>query len=169
VGGPEVRPEGEEAGPEASLGDLLRARGWFLALAESCTGGLVGHLVTNVPGSSGYFLAGYVTYGNRAKTHMLGVEETLLERYGAVSGQVAARMARGAREASGAQVGLAVTGIAGPGGATSGKPVGLVWMAVDGPLGTRIAKGEFMGTRLEIKEQAARAALRLLGDYCRGG
>ena len=112
-----------------TLGEALRARGWRLATAESCTGGLIAALCTSVAGSSDWFERGFVTYSNAAKAEQLGVPAALIEAQGAVSREVALAMATGALAHSTAQVALAVTGIAGPGGAVPGKPVGTVWLA----------------------------------------
>jgi nicotinamide-nucleotide amidase len=112
-----------------ALGEALRERGWRLATAESCTGGLIAALCTSVAGSSDWFERGFVTYSNAAKTELLGVDPALIAAHGAVSEPVAQAMATGALERSAADLALAVTGIAGPGGATPGKPVGLVWLA----------------------------------------
>jgi len=112
-----------------ALGEALRARGQRLACAESCTGGLIAALCTSVAGSSDWFDRGFVTYSNAAKTDMLGVPAALIEAHGAVSQEVALAMALGALAHSQAQLALAVTGIAGPGGAVPGKPVGTVWLA----------------------------------------
>lgn len=113
-----------------ALADALRGRGWRLATAESCTGGLVAALCTSVAGSSDWFERGFVTYSNAAKSEAVGVDPALVEAHGAVSEPVALAMARGALAHSHADVALAVTGIAGPGGATPNKPVGLVWLAL---------------------------------------
>ena len=142
---------------------MLVRRGLTLATAESCTGGLIAHRITNVPGSSGYFDRGFIVYSNNSKTELLGVETSLIERRGAVSREVAQAMAEGARTASGAGVGLAVTGIAGPISDDSEKPVGLVYIAVSVAKGSVAAeKHRFSGTRLQIKRQSADAALALL-------
>ena len=111
---------------EADLGKRLREREWTLATAESCSGGLIAHRITNVPGSSGYFLGGVVSYSNGAKVRMLDVRPESLDSYGAVSEEVAREMAEGAKNYFGSDVAIAVTGIAGPGGGTAEKPVGLV-------------------------------------------
>ena len=132
-----------------------------LALAESCTGGLIGHRLTQVPGSSSYVDRGIISYSNRAKVELLGVSPDLLARHGAVSAEVAAAMARGIRERSGVSVGLSVTGIAGPGGATDTKPVGLVYVGVDGGPNDAFTK-EFRfhgGDRGVIKQRSSQAAL----------
>jgi PncC family amidohydrolase len=147
---------------EVQVGKALLARGWWLAVAESCTGGLVGHRLTQVPGSSAYFLGGIIAYANSAKMALLGVREETLVQYGAVSERVALQMARGARRALGADVAVAVTGIAGPGGASPGKPVGLTWLAVVTPQGERSRRHVWRGNRAHNKERSARAALVLL-------
>lgn len=146
---------------EARLGAALRARGWRLAVAESCTGGLLGHRVTEVPGASDYFAGGVIAYANEVKQSLLGVRAETLAAHGAVSEAVALEMARGARAACGAEVGLAVTGIAGPGGGGPGKPVGLTWMAVSTPDGERAEQRVWPGDRARVKAQSAQAALAL--------
>lgn len=149
--------------PEREIGVLLTRAGLTLATAESCTGGLIAHRITNVPGSSNYFERGFVVYSNRSKTQMLGVEQGLIKRHGAVSPEVAHAMAAGARAASGASYGLAVTGIAGPVADESEKPVGLVFVAVcDSGGSVAVEEHRFAGTRLQIKKQSAQAALALL-------
>ena len=138
-------------------------RGLTLVTAESCTGGLIAHRITNVPGSSGYFDRGFIVYSNNSKTELLGVKTSLIKRCGAVSREVAQAMAEGARTASGAGVGLAVTGIAGPVSDESQKPVGLVYIAVSIANSTAaVREHRFSGTRLQIKKQSAGAALALL-------
>ena len=148
---------------EQKIGKILARRGLRLATAESCTGGLIAHRITNVPGSSGYFDRGFVVYSNLAKTEMLGVEASLIEERGAVSREVARAMAEGARKASGADVALAVTGIAGPISDDSEKPVGLVYIALStAGSPSVVGKHNFSGARLQIKKQSAEAALALL-------
>lgn len=147
---------------EVLVGEALRAKGWTLALAESCTGGLIGHLVTQVPGSSEYFLGGVVAYAYDAKERLLGVRHQTLYEHGAVSRQTAMEMAHGARLAFGADVGLAVTGIAGPGGGLPDKPVGLTWIAISTRHAQRAAEHVWPGDRQAVKEQSARAALQSL-------
>jgi PncC family amidohydrolase len=148
---------------ERKIGKILAQRGLRLATAESCTGGLIAHRITNVPGSSGYFDRGFVVYSNLAKTEMLGIEAALIEKRGAVSREVARAMAEGARKVSGADVAVAVTGIAGPISDDSEKPVGLVYMAVSVVDGPSVAgKHNFKGSRFQIKNQSAEAALALL-------
>ena len=142
--------------------DLLRARGLTLAAAESCTGGLVGARLTEVPGSSDVFLGSAVTYADGAKIELLGVPPALIERHGAVSPEVAAAMAAGARERFGADVAVSVTGVAGPGGGTPEKPVGLVYLHAVGPAGDRAAHFELPGDRETIRGRATVAALHLV-------
>jgi len=149
----------------AELGRALVARGWRVATAESCTGGLVAGAITAIAGSSGWFDRGFVTYSNEAKHEMLGVSTELIDRYGAVSEPVAAAMAQGARSHGLAQCALAVTGVAGPGGGTAAKPVGMVcfgW-AVEG-LVERVATFNFDGDRALVRARSVTAALRGLLD-----
>ncbi|MDR5697892.1 MAG: competence/damage-inducible protein A [Armatimonadota bacterium] len=152
---------------EMAVARLLSGQGVTVAVAESCTGGLVGHRLTNVPGSSAYFLGGVVAYANEAKQALLGVSQALLERHGAVSGEVAEAMARGVRERFGADVGLGTTGIAGPTGATPERPVGLVFLSLAGAGDARTVRvnfGEEPG-REGVKHLAAQATLNLLRRY----
>lgn len=157
----------------SAAGGLLRRRGLKLALAESLTGGLVGHLVTQSPGSSDYFERGLVVYGNRAKEELLGVDPDIIARFGAVSEETARAMARGAVERSGANVGLALTGIAGPTGGSPGKPVGLVYIALYGRAGSQAEPWDichryvFGGDRAVVKARAAHRALSLLWQTLR--
>ena len=148
---------------EEVVGGELSVRNLGLAVAESCTGGLIGDRVTDVPGSSAYFRGGVTSYANAVKTGVLGVRSRTLDRHGAVSRQTVVEMARGICRVLGADVGIAVSGIAGPGGGTPDKPVGLVYVAVayDGRMHTR--RYRFAGTRRMVKERAATAAL----DLCR--
>lgn len=143
------------------LGDRLRARGWMLATAESCTGGWVGQLLTSLPGSSEWFERGFITYANAAKVEMLGVSEEILATHGAVSEQTAGAMAAGALKHSHAQAALAISGIAGPGGGTPQKPVGLVcygWALANGTVMSSTCRLD--GDREEIRSRAVAAALR---------
>ncbi len=149
---------------EFHVGELLRARGWGLALGESCTGGLVGHRITQAPGSSDYFVGGVIAYSNEIKERLLGVRSQTLEAHGAVSRETALEMARGARETFGAEVGGSVTGIAGPGGGTDQKPVGLTWIAVCTPEGEWAERHVFEGDRRQNKVEAAHALLALLAN-----
>lgn len=147
------------------LGDRLRARGWMLATAESCTGGWVGHLLTALPGSSQWYERGFIPYANDAKIEMLGVPGELLAMHGAVSEEVTSAMAAGALAHSHAQAALAISGIAGPGGGTPQKPVGLVcygWALKDGTLMSSTCR--LSGDRDEIRSRAVAAALRGLID-----
>lgn len=148
--------------PEAKLGSALNSRGWTLALGESCTGGLIAHRITEIPGSSEYFLGGVVAYSNLIKESLLNVQIETLEAVGAVSEETAREMARGAREVMRAAVGVAVTGIAGPGGATEGKPVGLTFISVSTPDGEWVERHVFEGDRHANKQASAEAALKLL-------
>jgi nicotinamide-nucleotide amidase len=148
---------------EEVVGRELTKRGLMLAVAESCTGGLIGHRLTQVAGSSAYLDRGVVCYSNRAKTEMLGVPMELIARHGAVSKEVAAAMACGIRQRANVSVGLSVTGIAGPGGGTETKPVGLVYIGLDGGTGRPITREfRFHGDRNVIKQRSSQAALDLL-------
>ena len=147
---------------ETVVGALLEENRKTLACAESCTGGLLGHRLTNVPGSSLYFLESAVVYGNRAKSRRLGVPAALIEKHGAVSGPVARAMALGIRRTAAADYGLAVTGIAGPGGGTKRKPVGLVYTALAGPRGVSVERNLFWGAREQVKFHSSQRALDML-------
>jgi len=147
---------------EARLVARLAERGWTLALAESCTGGLVAQRVTSVPGASAIFLGGVVAYHNDAKRDVLGVPAATLDAVGAVSTETALAMAQGVRRLLHASLAAAITGIAGPGGGTDAKPVGLVFVAVSGPRGDQVERCLFSGDRGTVRAQAAEAALRLL-------
>jgi nicotinamide-nucleotide amidase len=148
----------------AQLAEALLARGWMLATAESCTGGLIAGTCTDLAGSSQWFERGFVTYSNAAKTESLGVDAAALEAHGAVSEVVARAMAFGAIRHSAAQVGVAVTGIAGPAGASPGKPVGTVWFgfSVDGRLSSEVHR--FDGDRAAVRAATVRHALARLLD-----
>ena len=146
------------------MGRALRTRGWTLAIAESCTGGLVGHMITKEPGASDYLLLDAVTYANSAKQSVLGVDEDVLRGHGAVSPECAARMAEGARRVSGSDVALAITGIAGPGGASDNKPVGLVFFAIATKDGTEVKERRFNGERLWIQTLASYVGLQMIKD-----
>jgi len=147
---------------EEVVGGLLRSRSKTLACAESCTGGLLGHRMTNVPGSSDYFLGSVVSYSNKAKTVFLGVPSALIKKHGAVSSQAARAMAQGVRKKSGADYGLGITGIAGPAGGTLRKPVGLVYIALARGKSAKIVRNIFFGTRDQVKFQSTQKALDLL-------
>jgi nicotinamide-nucleotide amidase len=133
-----------------------------LALAESCTGGLIGDRLTNIPGASAFFLLGIIAYDYAAKTKMLGISPALLKKHGAVSLETASAMADHVRKILKTDYGLGVTGIAGPGGATKTKPVGLVFIAVSTRQKTTVKKFLFKGTRVTIKMKAAQSALKML-------
>jgi len=150
---------------EREIGRLLVRKGWTLAVAESCTGGLLGFRVTRVSGSSRYFAGGIVAYANRIKTAWLGVPAAGLAREGAVSAGTARAMARGVRERMGVEVGAAVTGIAGPGGGGPGKPVGLVFVALAYPGACVARRFVFEGDRAAVRQAAAEAALRMLKEH----
>lgn len=146
-----------------ALADALRARGMRIAAAESCTGGLIAAACTSVAGSSDWFERGFVTYSNEAKTELLGVDAALIRAHGAVSEPVVRAMAEGALARSQASIAVAVTGIAGPGGATPGKPVGTVWLALAQAGQPTLAKREqFAGDRTAVREATVDEALRLL-------
>ena len=147
---------------EEAVGVLLRSRGRTLACAESCTGGFLSHRLTNVPGSSAYFLEGVVSYGNRSKNRLFGVPLSVIRKHGAVSGPVAEAMALGVMRKSGSDYGLSITGIAGPGGGTAGKPVGLVFTGLAWRNGLRVEKNLFFGGREIIKFQSSQKALDML-------
>lgn len=153
-----VYGEGDDTLPDIT-GRAVRARGWRIALAESCTGGLISHLLTVTPGASDFLIGAAVVYANSAKTRLLGVAEDTLRGHGAVSAEVAAEMAQGARRLCEVDVGLSVTGIAGPAGGTATKPVGLVHWAVAHPGGTQCFERVFHGDRNEVQQHAAFAAL----------
>jgi nicotinamide-nucleotide amidase len=147
---------------EQVVGDLLVTRGWRIGAAESCTGGLITSRLTDVPGSSRYVDRSVVTYSNEAKVAMLQVPEALIAEHGAVSEPVAQAMAEGIRSIAGVEVGIGVTGVAGPGGGTAEKPVGMVCVAAVTPEATRVRTARFIGEREQIKFQASQAALDMV-------
>jgi len=144
------------------VGELLARRGMTLAVAESCTGGLLSKLITDVPGASRYYTHGWVTYSNSAKTAELGVPEGLIARHGAVSEEVAAAMAGSARRKAGADVGVGITGIAGPGGTTEQKPAGLVYICIDSAQGSELKRCRLSGDRESVRLRAAQTTLNML-------
>jgi nicotinamide-nucleotide amidase len=150
---------------EVLIGQILTQRGLTLAAAESCTGGLVSHRLTDVPGASVYFLGSIVAYANQAKIDLLGVKESTLANHGAVSEETVLEMASGVRKALHADIGVATSGIAGPGGATPTKPVGLVWIALSAADASEASSAIYPGDRLAVKEQSAQAALQMVADY----
>jgi nicotinamide-nucleotide amidase len=147
---------------EEVVGALLKKRCLTVACAESCTGGLIGHRLTDVPGSSDYFLESAVVYSDRSKSRRLGVPASLIARHGAVSAAVARAMAVGICRTSGAALGVAVTGIAGPGGGSVRKPVGLVYIALSRARGTRVERHLFFGGRAQVKFQSSQKALDMM-------
>jgi PncC family amidohydrolase len=151
--------------PEIAIGALLRARGWRLAVAESCTGGLIGHRITNIPGASTYYMGSITAYAYEAKVRLLGVRWETLEAHGAVSEPVVLEMARGVRRALAADVGLSVSGIAGPGGGTPEKPVGLTCIGLSVPDYEQAWTFTWHGNRVQNKEETAEKALHLLVDF----
>jgi nicotinamide-nucleotide amidase len=159
-----VLPPNDEllVGLARRVGRVLRERGLHLATAESCTGGLVAHLITEVAGSSDYFKGALVTYGNDVKIALAGVPSDVLEGHGAVSSQVARAMAEGTRQRLGVDVAVAVTGIAGPDGGTADKPVGLTYVAVADRDGTDVRRHVWNGDRSGNKRLSAAAALELV-------
>ena len=143
----------------------LKKQHLTVATAESCTGGLIAHTLTNISGSSDYFDRGIVSYSNRAKMELLDVPEDILKEYGAVSKDVARTMAEGIRKKSNVDIGLATTGIAGPTGGTKEKPVGLVYISIATSKNVEIKRFIFSGDRLQNKESTCKAALTVLLDY----
>jgi PncC family amidohydrolase len=150
---------------EEQIGNLLRQKGLTLGVVESATGGLISHLLTNVPGSSDYYKGSVTAYSNETKVKVVGVRASTIERYGAVSAPVAEEMALGGRKALAVDLCLADTGIAGPGGATPGKPVGLFYLGFSHSNGTFSRRHEFPGDREQNKRDAAEAALNWLKEY----
>ncbi|MBI4309741.1 MAG: CinA family protein [Candidatus Omnitrophica bacterium] len=147
---------------ERLIAQILIHNKQTLATAESCTGGLLAHTLTNVPGSSAFFMLGIVAYGNAAKTKILKIPASLIKKHGAVSAEAAKGMAIGAQGILNTDYGLGITGIAGPGGGTKTKPVGLTYIAVTDGHRTIVQRFQFKGTRLRNKNQAVAAALRIL-------
>jgi nicotinamide-nucleotide amidase len=148
---------------DEQVADLLRSRSWAIATAESCTGGLLAGRLTELPGSSDYVLGGLVVYSNEAKVSLAGVDPGLIERVGAVSAEVAEALADGARARLGADVGVGITGVAGPGGGTVEKPVGLVCFSVAGPDGARLTRSlQLPGGRADVRDRATTVAMHLV-------
>lgn len=154
-----------DPGYEILIADILIPGGFTIAVAESCTGGLIGDKITNIPGSSGYFLGGIVTYSNQAKIQLLGVRSQTLELHGAVSEETVVEMASGARRLFCSDFALAVTGIAGPSGGTPEKPVGTVFTGVSSSDHNDALHSLLTGGRIQIKEQAAALALKHLYEF----
>jgi len=153
---------------EGVVGRLLREKGATIAVAESCTGGLIAHRITEVSGSSDYFLQGVVAYSNQAKEELLGVPHATLERFGPVSTETAQQMALGVREQSGATVGVATTGVAGPKGGTTETPVGRVFIALAADAILEVKRYDFFGDRHHIKLMASEVALDRVRRYLLG-
>jgi PncC family amidohydrolase len=154
--------------PEVLIGNILKARGLKLAAAESCTGGLIGSRITDIPGSSEYFLGSIVAYAYEVKVSLLGVPWDTLNSYGAVSRETVLAMAHGARNLLQSDIAISVSGIAGPGGGTLEKPVGTTWIGLVSGGGEWASKFQFSGNREENKSFAATAALQMLLDYLQG-
>jgi nicotinamide-nucleotide amidase len=150
------------------IGELLRGNGLTLGVVESATGGLISHLITNIPGSSDYYKGSVTAYSNEIKMKVIGVKPEILERYGAVSAQVAEEMALGGRKALVVDICIADTGVAGPGGATPGKAVGLFYLGLADKKGALSQRHRFYGDREQNKRSAAEAALHWLKEYLLG-
>ena len=150
---------------EQEIGNLLRQKGLTLGTVESATGGLISHLITNIPDSSDYYKGSVTAYSNEIKIKIVGVKEATINRYGAVSHQVAEEMAWGGRKILAVDICLADTGIAGPGGATTGKPVGLFYIGLSHQARTYNQKHYFQGNREQNKHQVAEASLAWLKEY----
>ena len=153
---------------EQEIGAVLRQKGMTLGAVESATGGLISHRITNVPGSSDYYKGSVTAYSNEAKASVVGVKQETIDRYGAVSSQVAEEMAEGGRKLLAVDICLADTGVAGPGGATREKPVGLFYLGLSARDKTYSQKHSFGGDREKNKRDAAEAALRWLKEYLSG-
>jgi PncC family amidohydrolase len=152
---------------EVTVGELLFHHRLWLATAESCTGGLISHLITNVSGSSLYYLGGVTAYSNEAKVRLLGVSRATLDKHGAVSEETVLEMARGVRNGMGADIGISVSGIAGPTGGTPEKPVGTVWIGLSSARDEYAQNFLWSGDRLAVKEQSAHTALKMVFEYLR--
>ncbi len=150
---------------EQEIGNLLSQKGLTLGIVESATGGLISHLITNIPGSSDYYKGSVTAYSNEVKIKVIGVKAATINQYGAVSHQVAEEMARGGKKALAADICLADTGIAGPTGATTEKPIGLFYVGLSHQAGTYSRKHKFQGNREQNKRDAANAALGWLREY----
>ena len=146
----------------ARLGNLLKARKMMLSTAESCTGGGIAAFLTDIPGASEWFPGGFVTYSNEWKMKLLGVSVATLEQYGAVSSQTVGEMLEGLLESGGADLGIAVSGIAGPGGGTPEKPVGTVYIGVAGRDWKRVERWQFRGNRADVRRATAETALKMM-------
>jgi PncC family amidohydrolase len=156
---------GENPALEKQIGALLRKHGKTISIAESCTGGLISHRITNVPDSSNYYNCSVIAYNNQSKIDTLHVSPETLKKFGVVSRQTAIEMAQGIKQVSGSDLGLAVTGIAGPEGGTPEKPVGLVYMCLASDESVVCEEFRFKGKREEIKFQASEAALEMIKKH----
>ena len=156
------QPDLDESSMEYQVGKQLNSRGLTISCAESCTGGLLSARLTAVPGSSAYVIGGIVSYCNKVKEQQLGVSHHDLETVGAVSEAVARQMAEGVRRQLNTDIGVGITGIAGPGGATEDKPLGLVYIAVSGPKGTAATRNVFTGDRQQVRWQSTEKALSMV-------
>jgi len=152
---------------EKLIGEYLRKTGWTLAIAESCTGGSICDRVTDVSGSSDYFMGGMVTYSNASKAKHLGIPLDYIRRYGAVSPQVAKKMAQGVRKTFNTTFGLSTTGVAGPTGGTKRSPVGRVFIGLAAGRKAWVRKLDLRGSRREIKKESTRLSLKYLYDFIR--
>lgn len=159
----------EERLPEEIVAEILRDKRLTLSVAESCTGGLISHRLTNIPGSSYYFDAGVVSYSNESKMKILDVQMSSLLEFGAVSEEVAVQMAKGVRKITDADIGISTTGICGPEGGSEEKPVGLVYVAIDYLGKVKCDKCLFSGKREEIKQKTADYVLNLLKEKLQYG
>ncbi len=153
---------------EKRIGKMLKERGLKIAVAESCTGGLISSRITDISGASDYFEAGITTYSNESKIRVLNVPEDIIDRYGAVSEETAKAMAEGVKKTVHADIGVSVTGIAGPTGGTEGKPVGTVFIGLATKKATYVRKFFFDGNRLEIRRKTSDAAFMLVEEYLEG-
>ena len=150
---------------EIEIGEILTKKNFTIACAESCTGGLLTSKLTDVAGSSAYVKGAVVSYTNEIKNKILHVNEETLEKFSAVSEQTAKEMAANVRQIFNTNIGVSITGIAGPGGGTAEKPVGTVYIGVSGANGEKIQRFQFSGSRTEIKEKSAESALKMIKDY----
>ncbi|WP_074515798.1 nicotinamide-nucleotide amidohydrolase family protein [Selenomonas sp. WCT3] len=154
---------------EETAGQLLMAKHQTIACAESCTGGLLTSRLTDVPGSSAYVMGSVVSYTNPVKERLVGVNPTTIAAHTEVSAETAGEMAEGIRQLIGTDLGVGITGLAGPGGGTKERPVGVVFIAVAGSRGTKVCENHFHGNRMAIKQQSAEMALQMIIEYLSGG
>ena len=151
------------------VGKLLVAKQQTIACAESCTGGLLTSMLTDVAGSSAYVMGSVVSYTNSVKERLVGVNPATIAAHTEISAETAGEMAEGIRQLIGTDLGVGITGLAGPGGGTKVRPVGLVYIAVTGDKGTKVRENRFQGNRVEIKQQSAEMALQMIVEYVSGG